>query len=151
MIWQILLSEKCTARCSALNERSLSCLLLCLHFLATEGKRPSSPILPSSAVLVKCLQLSKFCCQGTECCAALIGWSISMFAATQCLPLFPVLVWLCLDASMALHHLQVYKAQVGDREVAVKAINRQHVNPSLSAEQALKALQKVSPLQQCIA
>lgn len=47
-------------------------------------------------------------------------------------------------------HVQVYKAQVGDKEVAVKAINQQHINPSLTPQKALYALQKVPALQLCI-
>ena len=39
--------------------------------------------------------------------------------------------------------MQVYKAKMGELDVAVKTIRREHVNPHLTAQQALQAIAKV--------
>ena len=47
-------------------------------------------------------------------------------------------------------HLQVYKAKMGDLDVAVKTIQKQHVNPQLTSQQALQVMQQVmTPLRRC--
>jgi len=38
----------------------------------------------------------------------------------------------------------VYKAKMGQLDVAVKTIHRQHVNPQLTSHQALQVMQKVN-------
>lgn len=42
---------------------------------------------------------------------------------------------------------QVYKAKMGSLDVAIKTINRQHVNPQLTSQQALQVMQQVTILQ----
>ena len=39
--------------------------------------------------------------------------------------------------------MQVYKAKMGVLDVAVKTINRQHINPELNIAHALRVMQKV--------
>ena len=45
------------------------------------------------------------------------------------------------------YHAQVYKAKMGSLDVAIKTINRQHVNPQLTSQQALQVMQQVTTLQ----
>ena len=45
--------------------------------------------------------------------------------------------------------LQVYKARLGELEVAVKTIHRQYVNPHLSPQQAVQVIAKVTMFPFC--
>ena len=50
---------------------------------------------------------------------------------------------LIVDGLLMVMSVQVYKAKMGVLDVAVKTINRQHINPELNIAHALRVMQKV--------
>lgn len=72
---------------------------------------------------------------------------LSVFHVGRGLAGLPSVLCCAVPCCAGLHEMvmsmQVYKAKMGVLDVAVKTINRQHINPELNIAHALRVMQKV--------